>query len=391
MINQLIEKQCTGCTACKNICPKNAIKMLNDREGFWYPSVDDNMCIKCGLCKTVCPIINKSERECYHNPEVYAAWNKNDDIRIKSTSGGVFFALAQNILKMDGVVVGAQYNSEFAIQHVVVDKIDDLAMLRQSKYAQSDLGDVFQIIKEYLEQKRLVLFCGTPCQSAGLQNFLQKQYSNFYSCDFICRGVISPKVYKKFLDDIGKEHNGSKLKSVQFKNKDFGWNKFSTKLVYEDGSLYQKKRSDDYYMKGYLQYNLYLRPSCHECFYKQLPRISDISLGDFWGIGKYNAVLDNDKGTSVVLINSKKGKQLLEWMKDELVIERRTLEEVLAGNSCLLNSAPVGEFRTYFFENMKKKSFQKLIKKIERKAEHLSLTQRFLRSIHRIKVTILNR
>lgn len=387
MIDKKIGIRCTGCTACENVCPKGAIKMQSNQEGFWYPLVDYNRCVQCGICTRTCPIIGKSEKKAYREPEVYAAWNLDEKIRINSTSGGIFSALAKAFIAHGGIVVGAQYDKQFNVSHVMVSNLSGMPKLRQSKYAQSNLGQIFKKIKENLEQEHLVLFCGTPCQSAGLQAYLHKNYSNLYCCDFICRGVISPKVYQKFLSDIGQEH-GSDISAVQFKNKDYGWNGFSTKLTFADGSIYQKNRSEDYYMRGYLKHNLYLRPSCHQCHYKSFPRISDLSLGDFWGIGNYDIGLDDDKGTSVVLVNSEKGQKLLEWMKKDIFMEQRTLEEVLSGNSCLLNSAPEGEFRSYFFDHMERMSFQRLIDKIERKAEHLSIAQRVLRALHNIKLTL---
>lgn len=390
MIDQKIGVKCTGCTACKNVCPENAIQMNADEEGFSYPNVQYDMCIKCGLCIKICPVIQGIKEECYHQPEVYAAWNLDQEIRINSTSGGVFSALAKSFILSRGLVVGACYDDNFTIRHVVIEKEEDIKKLRQSKYAQSNVGDIFKVVKKYLMAGKMVLFCGTPCQSAGLQKYLRKEYSNLYCCDFICRGVISPKVYKKFLNDIGNSAN-SMLTKVQFKNKDFGWNRFSTKLMFDDGTVYQKDRNDDYYMRGYLKHNLYLRPSCHDCHYKKIPRISDLSLGDFWGVGKYCKNLDNDEGTSVVLVNSHKGKQLLEWMKDDLYIEQRKIEEVLAGNMCLLKSAEKGQYRDYFFENMNYYSFEKLIEKIDAKTLNLSVKDKFFCSLHLIKMRLMGK
>ena len=186
MIDKKIGLDCTGCSACANICFKNAIEMKNNIEGFWYPSVDNNKCIECSMCVKVCPILEKKENT-YLDPEVYAAWNKNESIRINSTSGGIFSALAKKILENDGIVVGAQYNLDFSVAHIVIHDNSEISMLRQSKYAQSNIGYIYREIKEYLLENRVVLFCGTPCQSMGLQKYLQKEYKNLYCCDFICR------------------------------------------------------------------------------------------------------------------------------------------------------------------------------------------------------------
>lgn len=387
MIDEIIGMQCTGCTACKSSCPKSAIVMCTDKEGFVYPKVDYNKCVKCGLCEKKCPVLHSNNNKKYQKPRVYAAWNLDDNIRINSTSGGIFSALAKVMISQGAIVVGAQYDIDFNISHVIIKDFDEISKLRQSKYAQSNLGDVFIQIKKLLERNEKVLFCGTPCQSAGLQSYLGKEYSTLYCCDFICRGVISPKVYKKFLKDISQEYV-AELSGVHFKNKDFGWNQFSTKLIYSDGNNYQEDRNNDYYMRGYLRHNLYLRPSCHQCCYKTIPRKSDMSLGDFWGIARYKLDLDNDKGTSVILVNSDKGMQLLNWIREEIFLEERSLEEVIEGNSCLLNSAEEGKFRSFFFDNIDKYSFKKLIMIIDRKSESLPVKQRILRRIHLISIAL---
>jgi coenzyme F420-reducing hydrogenase beta subunit len=287
-------------------------------------------------------------------------------------------------------VAGAFYDEDFRICHGVIHSVDELPRLRQSKYAQSRIGDTFQEVRKLLRAGKTVLFCGTPCQSAGLQQFLGKTYEKLYCCDFICRGVISPKVYEKFLKDM--QPSGEVLPQiVHFKNKDFGWNRFSTKLTFRDGSVYHKDRNEDYYMRGYLRYNLYLRPSCHQCDYKTLPRVSDLSLGDFWGIGRYDQSLDNEEGTSVVLVNSEKGRTLLEMARKELVLHKRTLEEVVAGNSCLLQVAPEGQYRTFFFQNFERHAFGEMIEIIDKKATHVPLRVRMIQKVRNIAKRLLKR
>lgn len=383
MVDKIIGDHCTGCSACVNRCPRQAISFVSNKEGFWYPSVSQNKCVHCNLCVSTCPILKPKQNVNFSEPLVYAAWNKDENVRIQSTSGGIFSALAKVFIRDGGCVIGARYCDDFTIAHCIIEREEDIPLLRQSKYAQSDLHDIFREIQRKLQAGEKVLFCGTPCQSAGLQSFLNKGYSNLYTCDFICRGVISPKVYRKFLSDMSRK-NGSVLKTVQFKNKDYGWNHFSTKLGFQNETIYQEDRDHDFYMRGYLKHNLYLRPSCHNCKFKTFSRVSDLSLGDFWGIGNYQKELDSDKGTSVILINSQKGKELFSWMEDMLVCSKRTLAEVLAGNSCVLHSAPVGEFRTYFFDHMDKMSFDRLIEKIEYKSQHLTLKEKLAKVIHKI-------
>lgn len=387
MIDKEVGRACTGCTACCNTCPKSAIQMEADSEGFCYPSVDYKKCVRCGLCEKTCPIVNAAGIKTYSEPRVYAAWNINPEIRINSTSGGVFSALSDAVIQRGGSVVGARYDERFNVVHSIIDDLAGIEALRQSKYVQSDLGDIFQQVRSLLERGKLVLFCGTPCQSAGLQMFLRKEYENLYCCDFICRGVISRKVYHKYLEGKSAGQAGT-LSKVHFKNKDFGWNRFSTKLGYSDGSFYQQDRYHDSYLKGYLNYNLYLRPSCHACKFKQIPRKSDLSLGDFWGIGMYKKELDTDCGTSVILVNSTKGQKLLSWIWDSLVIEERSLDEVIKGNACLLNVAPEGEYREFFFSNLDRMKFDKLIQAVEEKVMGLSVKDKILRRLHLWRVRV---
>ena len=384
MVSRETVPNCTGCSACENACGLGAIELIADKDGFVYPQVDSQKCVQCGNCAKSCPSLHGVPASGYVQPEVYAAWNLDTEIRVQSTSGGVFTALAQAVINRGGYVAGAFYDDGFRICHGVVSSLDEIPRLRQSKYAQSWMGSTFTQVRKLLREGKTVLFCGTPCQSAGLQRFLSKEYENLYCCDFICRGVISPKVYEKFLKDMQPTET-SQLDVVHFKNKDYGWNRFSTKLTFRDGSVYQKDRNEDYYMRGYLRHNLYIRPSCHLCDYKSLPRISDISLGDFWGIGNYDKTLDNEQGTSVVLVNSEKGKTLLAWAKAFLFVDKRSIEEVLEGNSCLLNVAQPGKYRAFFFEKMDRYPFDELMTMIDRKSEEIPLKLRICQKLGKIK------
>lgn len=365
MINITDKSKCTGCSACYNICANKAITMQSDFEGFSYPVVKLDKCVDCSLCEKVCPVLYKKENK-NNEPEVYAAWNNDENIRINSTSGGVFSAIAVQFLSDGGFVVGAKYNQNFSIEHYIVSNVEDLPLLRQSKYAQSSLNSIFLQIKKLLNENKKVLFCGSPCQVAGLKSFLVKDYNNLLTVDFICRGIISQKVYMKYLESVCR-HSGSKIKKVHFKNKDFGWNRFSTKLSLENGKTYHKDRYSDEYMVGYLKYNLYLRPCCHKCRFKSIPRVADLSLGDFWGIGNKSSELDDNKGTSVVLVNSNRGKRLFEKSSHMLYCTESNIEQVIKGNTCLFSSAPRGEFSDYFYKCFEKKDFIDLIHKIEKK------------------------
>lgn len=392
MIRIYEKKNCTGCSACVNICPVNAITFAEDTEGFNYPIVNEKKCINCEQCNRICPIINTVKVENnYIIPKVYASWNIDEEVRINSTSGGVFSAIAEKFIDENGIVVGAEYTEDFSIRHTFITDKEGIARLRQSKYAQSDLSDVFKKIKKLLTEGKKILFCGTPCQVAGLKSFLKKDYDNMYLCDFICRGIASQKVYKKYLLSV-QNKMGATIKKIQFKNKDFGWNLFSTKIELNSGEFYHKDRYNDEYMVGYLKYNLFIRPACHSCKFKKLPRVSDITLGDFWGIGEKSKELDSDKGTSVVLLNTKKGENLFEKIREKTIIcEECYLEDVVKGNTCLFNTVPEGNYRNYFFNHIENEDFIDLIHKIINKAVWERNDLSFKDRIYLIKKRILKK
>lgn len=387
MIDRQIGQSCTGCSACSGRCPTAAISMKEDAEGFLVPSVDNELCVECGLCVRVCPVLGDRRANESEKPVVYAGWNLDEEVRCSSSSGGIFPALANAVLAQGGEVAGAAYDQELSVRHVLIRSGEEISVLGQSKYTQSNPEGVFGQIGELLACGKKVLFCGTPCQVAGLKRYLGCDNENLFTCDFICHGVISPKVYRKYLNDIGKIHK-SKPVSIQFKNKDYGWNRFSTKIEMENGNVHQMDRTEDWYTMGYTKHHLYVRSSCHECLFRTIPRVSDITLGDFWGIGKLKAELDDDRGTSAILVNSAKGAQMLDWIRDQLYLEERSFEDVLAGNVSLIQSPERGEFREYFFEHMDRMRFDKLIMKIEEKSWHLTPKEKVLRELHLLKVKL---
>lgn len=370
LIDKKIKKnECCGCSACNNICPLECITMKSDSEGFWYPEVEYAKCIKCQKCIKVCPAVNKPSTEnTLKNAQVVAAYSKNEEIRINSTSGGMFSEIAKYILNNKGKVFGARYNENHLVEHCKIEDISQIQILRQSKYLQSDILKTFKEAKEELNIGNIVLFAGTPCHIAALKNFLGKDYENLLTIDFLCRGVISPDVYKQYLKSLEKKYK-SKIKKVIFKNKTFGWHRFSTKVIFENGEEYIKDRYTDSYMRGYLEGNLYLRPSCYECQYKTLPRYSDITLGDFWGIEKIKKHLDQDKGTSIFMINTNKGKEVFEKIKENLIFEEMKLEDIYLGNIALTEKTAYPDLnkKEEFFKNYLKEDFENLVEKLLKK------------------------
>lgn len=362
-VNVKQKHECTGCSACSNICPNDCIHMEGDEEGFLYPLVYVTNCTNCGLCLFVCTSDKKRNKiGNAEKPLIYAAWSLNEEIRMNSTSGGVFSELAFNILNNGGYICGARYGSEHRIEHFIINTIDGLETIRQSKYAQSDKGYIFRDIKQLLECRQKVLFCGTPCECAGLRNYLQKDYEDLILVDFICRGANSPKAYERFLEYLENEYQ-SKCVKVWFKNKTYGWNRFSTKIDFENGDIYLKDRDHDLYILGYIKYNLYMRPSCARCRFRTVQRPTDITLADFWGVRLSDPSLDTEKGTSMMLINSSKGARMFEYIKPNIFHEEKLLKDVLIGNPCLLSSPSMNKKRDYFFKNLEKVPFDRLMGK----------------------------
>lgn len=350
------KEDCCGCGLCSNVCPQECIKMCSDGEGFLYPNIDVDSCINCGLCEKKCPALNKPNVVNEKNCDVYAAWNKDEKIRISSTSGGVVSAMYEYVIENGGYIVGAYYKEDYTVAHMIGESEKDILLLKQSKYMQSDMGVVYKKIQELLDMGKMVLFCGTPCHNAAVRKYIDDKNGRLYLVDFVCRGVCSPKVFLEYLKFLEKKYKSRTIK-VQFKNKDYGWNRFSTKIIFENGKEYIKDRYHDPYMVSYLRYSVTLRPSCYECKFKGDERYSDITVGDFWGVGEVDSRLDTDKGTSLVIRNTLKGKEFFDLMKGKLVYTECRLDDIKEGNMCLHKAPAEGKYRTYYFKDLGKRSF----------------------------------
>lgn len=362
MIDIKNKEDCTSCSACFNICPVGAISMEEDIEGFKYPKIDLEKCIKCNLCEKSCPMIEKAKNDNFEKPIIFAAWSKDEDIRLDSTSGGIFSEIAKVFLKDNQYVCGAVFNENWQVDHILSNDIKDLENLRSSKYLQSNIKYSFKEIKKLLDNHNKVLFCGSPCQVNGLYKYLRNEYENLYTIDFICRGMNSPKIFRMYLESLEKKYK-SKVNYIKFKHKIRGWHNFSTKIQFENNKVYIGGRYEDSYMRGYLKYNAFMRPSCYNCKFKEFPRVADITVADFWGIENIDKNLDENKGTSMVLINSKKGKIIFEKTKENVFYKEIKSSKIFDGNICISASPERTINRDNVFQNIDKYSYEELNKR----------------------------
>lgn len=320
--------------------------------------------------------------EHFLQPDTYALWSKNENIRYHSTSGGAFTEFAKIIIADGGKVAGAEYNNECMVVHVLVSDIEGLERLRQSKYLASNLNNIYREIKDVLNSGIEVGFCGSPCQVAGLYSFLGKEYKNLTTIDFICRGMNSPKAYRAWLNEIETQEK-SKAKKVWFKYKDGGWktSPTRTRVDFEDGHYKVYENDKNLFMYGYLSSNLYIKPSCGDCKFKGVPRLSDITLADFWGVEKK---FDDDKGTSLVLVNSEKGRELFERVKENVHYYKRDFSEIFAGNIMFTDSVPIPENAHEFLKDLDIMSFSDALKKHGAYPYAVSFNKKVVRKIKSI-------
>jgi acetyltransferase-like isoleucine patch superfamily enzyme/coenzyme F420-reducing hydrogenase beta subunit len=355
------QENCMGCGACRNICPVDAIRLEPDQEGFAYPQVDAGTCIRCGRCIEVCPLIHSAPvpRDRADPPPAVAAWNTDSRVRLESTSGGVFSALAETVFSSGGTVAGAVYDADHSVYHLATDDPRDLDALRSSKYVQSDTRLLFREIRETLAAGRRVLVCGAPCQIAGLYAYLGGDHEHLTTCDFICRGVNSPMVFQKYIEMLERRHGGKAVR-IHFKDKAQGWHRFSTRVEFDNGCVYLENRYQDLFMRGYLAANCFIRPACHECHFKGQRRVADLTLADYWGLDRIHPEWDNDQGTSLVLVNSAKGGALFQEAGSRLERHGTALADAQAGNPAMMESIVRGPDRDAFFRDVNLMPFERL-------------------------------
>lgn len=366
MIKIIDKKDCCGCNACGDVCPKSAISFNRDNEGFLYPEIDHSKCIDCGLCDKICPNIHSEElkKNDFEKPQCFAAIHNNLEIRFDSTSGGAFSALAKKAYLQHYYVGGAIWNEDWSVSHYISNNKSDLERLRSSKYIQSDSRGFYKQVKGLLDTGEKVLLCGAPCQIAALKSFLRKDYDNLITIDFICQYVNSPLIWHKYIDHLEKEHQ-SKVVYIKDKNKELGWRALCNKVVFENGDVVYDKHTENLFRRCYMRLGVASRPSCYHCQFKGFPRIADITIADFWGVEKYlPKEYDYNLGTSLIMCNSQKG---LDYFDDKarkyLTVTEVDLADTLPKNAALVVPFhPVINFsREQFYNDLNNNDFKTVV------------------------------
>ena len=392
--------------ACAQRCPRQCITMREDYEGFLYPYIDKKLCINCNLCERVCPTLNQKGSK--RPLSVYAAINPNKNIRLDSSSGGIFSLIAEKVIASGGVVFGARFNSQWEVIHDYCDSPNGLKAFRGSKYVQSRIGNCYQMAERFLKSDKTVLFSGTSCQIAGLHNFLGKKYNNLLTIDVVCHGVPSPLVWREYINAvtedpnsiIGKNtvlHNSNKniiITDISFRDKRAGWKKFCFSVSGKSNEdiqnnhhsvIFSETHYENLFLGGFLK-DIYLRPSCYTCPAKKGKAGSDITLADYWGVGKYHAEMDDDNGTSLVLLNTTKGQEIFSEL--ELKKQETTYEEALSENLSIEESVKCPKLRQYFYRNYIPGNSQIITRKVLNKMKP-SLTTRVKFKLNQLLSSIL--
>ena len=349
-------KDCTGCHACYTVCPKSCITMCEDGEGFRYPQIDETICINCGMCQKVCPAVNTAEKR--NTITTYAAYSADETEHKTSASGGMAAVFSKNIVKKGGVVFGAKYNADLSVSHDYSCDAEGIKKFKGSKYLQSVVGDAVKELRTSLLDGKRVLFIGTPCQTAGVENLRKtfKNSENLITCDLVCHGTPSYKVMKKYISEI-EQKAGKSASEIRFRAPD------AMVTLYDEQNVFYKgaTQRDAYYI-GFIK-GLFNRPSCSSCRYACPQRVSDITIGDFWGLGTTTPFEGSKKdGISLCMVNTERGAAFLEECREDLVLYQRETSEAVAGNAQLRAPSVRHKNRDKFFSRFETAGFNRAAK-----------------------------
>lgn len=350
MVEITNKKNCCGCFACSNVCPKQCIQMTEDEEGFRYPEVNKDICIDCHLCENVCPIINTGD-DIPKPQRAFLLQHKDAQILRESTSGGGFTAIATWVINHGGVVFGAAYDKDFQVTHQSVDRVGDLRIFRNSKYVQSNVGEAYSTALDYLNHDRIVCFSGTPCQLEGLLGFLGKPYEKLITVDVMCHAITSPKLFKSYVEMKKKELNITPDNIVFRDKKPYGY-QYSSMSFYSGGKqIYHEGVDNDVYLRSFFT-NMNVRPSCYDCKFKKRYHLTDFTLWDCFMVYKFDKSLDNDKGVTRILANTDKAVAIIGDIKDQAVILELNADEAVEGVKEMKSSVPINERRYDLFKDI---------------------------------------
>lgn len=366
-----LQAVCCGCGGCAQLCPKQAITMQPNEDGFLYPHVDYAACTDCGLCTARCPVAQQPKAE---PVSAYYGWNKDTSVRMASSSGGVFSALAEGVLEKNGVVYGAAFDAK--TKRVIYQSTDKVSLddLRRSKYTESDTANSFTEIKELLNAGRLVLFCGTPCHVAGLKSFLGKGYNNLYTCDFVCGGSASPAFFVEHLQLLEKRY-GARVSQLNFRDKKMGWKRMLLHVQFENGRHYCKLSYFDSYFNGFIE-GISKRSNCFACPFAA-EHLADITIADYWGYRNANVPYD-EKGISMLVVNTPQGDGLLQEVKDRLELTQMDLERTHYTIRPRVADTKKLEKRNVFFGLARKLGFERAAKRSYMKHPYMDVLLSYL-------------
>lgn len=381
---ELLFEKCTGCGACAGVCPKSAITMRPNDEGFLYPVINKADCVNCGLCGKICSVNTAGNDETFSEKEfsvrpAFACIALDEKVRAESSSGGMFSMFAEKIISTGGVVFGAEFAEDFSVRLGWIETVGGLARLRGSKYVQARTENSFAECRSFLEEGRKVLFTGTPCQIAGLKSFLRKDYANLITADFICHGVPSPALWQKYVNE--KSANNRKITKINFRDKSDGWKNYSFAVNYADGSFHKQIFRDNKYMRLFLKDNA-LRESCYQCPFRDDNRKSDMTLADFWGVENILPEFFDDKGTSLVIIQSEKGQELFDSCRSAFRSAPTDFRAAVKRNPAYFENKKKSRKRNLFYKNFDRHGIDRLYRRFGRDS-FATITARFAKRVVR--------